>query len=81
LSATAAAGTSDPPADVWFGGRPGAGLLATKVLSYIVYQASPRDPMVLRGVVLIMLLLGLMAAWIPAQRALSANPLMLLREE
>jgi ABC-type lipoprotein release transport system permease subunit len=51
------------------------------VLSYIVYQASPRDPMVRCGVVLIMLLLGLMAAWIPAQRALSANPLMLLREE
>jgi ABC-type antimicrobial peptide transport system permease subunit len=57
------------------------GLLATKVLSYIVYQASPRDPLVLCGVVLIMLLLGLLAAWIPAQRALSADPLMLLREE
>jgi ABC-type antimicrobial peptide transport system permease subunit len=57
------------------------GLLATKVLSFIVYQASPRDPLVLCGVVLIMLLLGLIAAWIPAQRALAANPLMLLREE
>jgi predicted permease len=57
------------------------GLLATKVLSFIVYQASPRDPLVLFGVVLIMLLLGLIAAWIPAQRALAANPLMLLREE
>jgi ABC-type lipoprotein release transport system permease subunit len=32
-------------------------------------------------VVLIMLLLGLVAAWIPAQRALAASPLMLLREE
>jgi ABC-type lipoprotein release transport system permease subunit len=28
-----------------------------------------------------MLLLGLLATWIPAQRALSVNPLMLLREE
>jgi ABC-type lipoprotein release transport system permease subunit len=36
---------------------------------------------VLCGVVLIMLLLGLLAAWIPAQRALAANPQMLLREE
>jgi predicted permease len=57
------------------------GLAATKVLSYIVYQASPRDPLVLCGVVLIMLLLGLVAAWIPAQRALAADPMMLLREE
>ncbi|HEX6496112.1 MAG TPA: ABC transporter permease [Acidobacteriaceae bacterium] len=57
------------------------GLAATKVLSYIVYQATPRDPLVLCGVVLIMLLLGLLAAWVPAQRALAADPLMLLREE
>ena len=57
------------------------GLAATKVLAFIVYQASPRDPLVLCGVVLIMLLLGLLAAWIPAQRALAADPLMLLREE
>jgi ABC-type lipoprotein release transport system permease subunit len=27
------------------------------------------------------LLLGLLATWIPAQRALSVNPMMLLREE
>jgi predicted permease len=57
------------------------GLAATKVLAFIVYQASPRDPLVLCGVVLIMLVLGLVAAWIPAQRALAADPLMLLREE
>jgi len=62
-----------------------AGLLlgvgATKLLSYLVYQASPQDPVVLFGVVLIMFVVGLMAAWIPAQRALGADPLMLLREE
>jgi predicted permease len=57
------------------------GLAATKVLSFIVYQATPRDPLVLMGVVTTMLLLGLLAAWIPAQRALGADPLMLLREE
>jgi predicted permease len=57
------------------------GLLATKVLAYIVYQATPRDPWVLTGVVLAMALLGLLATWIPAQRALSVNPLKLLREE
>ena len=57
------------------------GLAATKLLSFIVYQATPRDPVVLCGVILTMLLVGLVAAWIPAQRALGADPLTLLREE
>jgi predicted permease len=57
------------------------GLLATKVLAVIVYQATPRDPLVLAGVVLAMALLGLLATWIPAQRALGADPMLLLREE
>ena len=57
------------------------GILASRVLAFIVYQATPRDPLVLAGVVLSMALLGLLATWIPAQRALSVDPLMLLREE
>ncbi|WP_353070474.1 ABC transporter permease (plasmid) [Tunturibacter empetritectus] len=57
------------------------GLLATRVLAFIVYQATPRDPFVLAGVVVAMALLGLVATWIPAQRALSVNPLILLRED
>lgn len=57
------------------------GILATRVLAFIVYQATPRDPVVLAGVVVAMALLGLVATWIPAQRALSVNPLVLLREE
>jgi len=57
------------------------GILATRVLSHIVYQANPRDPLVLAGVVLAMSLLGLVATWIPAHRALSVDPLILLREE
>jgi predicted permease len=57
------------------------GILATRVLAFIVYQATPRDPLVLAGVVLAMSLLGLLATWIPARRALSVDPLILLREE
>ncbi|HEY9139869.1 MAG TPA: ABC transporter permease [Bryobacteraceae bacterium] len=57
------------------------GVLAARVLASIVYQATPRDPLVLTGVVLAMLLLGLLATWIPAQRALSLDPLTLLREQ
>jgi predicted permease len=57
------------------------GVLATKLLSYIVYEATPKDPMVLSGVVLTMLLLGLLAAWIPARKALAVDPMVLLREQ
>jgi predicted permease len=57
------------------------GILASRVLGYIVYQATPRDPLVLGGVVAAMALLGLVATWIPAQRALAVDPMVLLREE
>jgi predicted permease len=57
------------------------GLMATKILAFIVYQATPGDPLILSGAVLAMALLGLVATWIPAQRALSVNPLVLLRED
>jgi predicted permease len=57
------------------------GVMASRVLAHIVYQASPRDPLVLTAVVVAMSLLGLLATWIPARRALSADPLILLREE
>ena len=57
------------------------GILASGVLSLIVYQATPRDPLVLCSVVLGMFLLGLIGTWIPAHRALSVNPASLLREK
>jgi predicted permease len=57
------------------------GILASRVLASIVYQATPRDPLVLAGVVLAMSSLGLLATWMPAQRALSIDPAILLREE
>jgi predicted permease len=57
------------------------GILASRVLASIVYQAAPRDPLVLAGVVLAMALLGLLATWIPARRALSVDPSVLMREE
>src|SRR6202040_186529 len=54
------------------------GILAARVLASVVYQATPRDPLVLAGVVLAMLLVGLLATWIPARRALSIDPVILL---
>jgi len=57
------------------------GMAGSRVLSFIVYQATPRDPIVLGGVLLTMLLVGLLASWIPARRALAIDPSILLREE
>ena len=57
------------------------GLFLSRILSFIVYQATPRDPFVLIGVTATMLLLGLIASWIPARRALAVDPLVLLRED
>ena len=57
------------------------GVVASRVLAFVVYEASPTDPLVLGGVVLLMALIGLAATWIPARRAWSVNPAQLLREE
>lgn len=57
------------------------GILASRVLGSIVYEATPRDPVVLIAAVFAMFLVGLVATWIPARRALSVDPSMLMREQ
>jgi len=57
------------------------GTMASQLLAQIVYEATPRDPLVLAGVMITMALLGLVATWAPAQRALAIDPAELLREE
>jgi len=57
------------------------GVLASRLLSALVYEATPRDPLVLLGALAAMVLIGLIATWIPARRALAVNPAQLLREE
>jgi ABC-type antimicrobial peptide transport system permease subunit len=61
------------------------GLLLSSItgwlLEQIVYQANPRDPVVLVGAVLTMAFLGIAAAAIPALRAMAIDPARLLREE
>ena len=57
------------------------GMIASQLLAQIVYQATPRDPLVLAGVLMTMALLGLLATWTPARRALHIHPAILLREE
>ena len=57
------------------------GVFASRLLEHIVYQANPRDPVVLVGAVLTMALLGVAASAIPALRAMAIDPSKLLREE
>jgi len=57
------------------------GISASRLLGQIVYQANPRDPVVVVGAVLTMALLGLAASAIPALRALAVDPSKLMREE
>ena len=57
------------------------GLLASRLLGQIVYQANPRDPLVVGGAVVTMALLGIAALAIPARRALAVDPSKLMREE
>jgi predicted permease len=57
------------------------GIAASRVLASIVYEATPGDPFVLAGVVLSMGVLGLVATWLPARRALSVDPMILVRQE
>ncbi len=57
------------------------GIAASRVLASIVYEATPADPLVFASVVFCMALLGLVATWLPARRAMSVDPMILMREE
>ena len=57
------------------------GILASRLLAQIVYEATPHDPLVLAGTIVTMALLGLVATWIPARRSMSIDPARLLRED
>ncbi len=56
-------------------------LFASRLLGQIMYQANPRDPVVVVSAVLTMILLGIIASAIPAMRAISVDPSKLMREE
>ena len=55
--------------------------LAARLLASIVYQASPRDPLILAATVLTLAVAGLCAAIGPARRALGIDPAGALRHE
>jgi predicted permease len=57
-----------------------AGLLASRVVARLGSFATPNDPLVVASVCAAMVVIGVIATWIPARRALAIDPARLLRE-
>ena len=58
----------------------GAGLLTSRVIARLGSLATPSDPLVMFSVCLAMILIGVVATWIPARRMIAIDPAQLLRE-
>jgi ABC-type antimicrobial peptide transport system permease subunit len=57
-----------------------AGIAVSRLLTAVVYHATPEDPVVLVATAGTIALVGLSAAWIPARRALAIDPAQTLRD-
>ena len=58
-----------------------AGLVATRGLGALLYDTPPRDPATFAGTAALLLALATLATYVPAKRALRANPAEALRAE
>jgi ABC-type antimicrobial peptide transport system permease subunit len=59
----------------------GAALLASRALASLLFGVAPHDPLTFAAVVVLLGLLGVAAAWLPARRAARLDPLAVLRTE
>ena len=57
------------------------GLAATRVMAGLLYDVSATDPVIFLVVSLVLLHIALLAVWIPARRALRADPVEALNTE
>jgi ABC-type antimicrobial peptide transport system permease subunit len=57
------------------------GLAATRVLSGLLYELSATDPVAFGAAAILMVLIALLAIWIPARKALRVNPVEALNAE
>ena len=53
----------------------------TRVLKSLLFETSALDPVALAVACVLMTLVGILAAWIPASRAASVDPMTVLRDE
>jgi len=59
-----------------------AGSLALgRLLSSLLYEVEPHDPVTLAATALVLGGVALLAAWVPARRARRADPVVVLRQE
>jgi putative ABC transport system permease protein len=56
-------------------------MAVTDVMRSLLYQVSPTDPIAFAGVALAMLVVAVLAAILPAQRALRVDPAQALRAD
>jgi len=59
----------------------GGSFLSVRVVRKLLYGVSPTDPVVLSGTCALLVVVALLAAWIPARRAASIDPMQALRAE
>ena len=59
----------------------GLALVAGQLVAALLYDTSPRDPSVLAGVAIVMLLVAVLASFVPAWRAAAVDPATALRAE
>jgi putative ABC transport system permease protein len=58
-----------------------ASLALTRVLKGLLFGISTTDPITFAGISLLLMLIGLLASWLPARRATKVDPLIALRYE
>ena len=59
----------------------GVAIATARLLRGFLFEVNPLDPLTFCAVPLLMLLLALVAAWVPARRAASIDPMLALRSE
>jgi ABC-type antimicrobial peptide transport system permease subunit len=58
----------------------GVALALTRLMGNLLYQVSPRDPLAFGTALVVMIIAGMLACYIPARRAIRTDPLRALRD-
>jgi putative ABC transport system permease protein len=56
-------------------------LIVTRLMSSLLYEVSPQDPLTIFGVAILLSVVALCASWLPARRATRVDPMVALRYE